>query len=107
VDHSKGPGSASFLLVGLVLLVTLAGVLLTLMPAVKCPSCCGHQNGFILKDGTKVEIARIVDADASFLFFESSDGTRRQVAMADITGPLPCDRCGDRKRVSVFSRLLH
>ena len=102
---SKVPASASAPLVGLVLLLTVAGVVLSLMPLVKCPSCRGHQRGFILKDGTTIETAAIVDGDGTNFFYQGSDGTRQQFAVADITAAWPCDRCGLRKRVSVFNRL--
>ncbi len=106
MDTPKGSGSTTFLLVGLILLLIVTGSILSFVPLVKCPSCRGRQRGFILKNGTRIEMAGILDADAEYLFLQDSDGTRRRVALADISGPWNCDRCGGRRRVSVFRRVL-
>ena len=40
--ESKRPGSITFLLVGLVLLVTVAGLFVAFVPVVLCPECKGE-----------------------------------------------------------------
>jgi hypothetical protein len=107
-NSKKRPSSITFLLVGLVLLVTGAGFMLSFVPLLECPSCQGQPRGFVLKNGTKIKVAGLVDDDEAlpYVFYKSEDGSRRRVARADISGPWGCDRCGTRNRVSVFNRYV-
>jgi hypothetical protein len=103
--EAKRSGSISSLLVGLILLLTVAGLILSVVPLARCPSCGGHQKGFVLKNGSRIEMAEIVDVGTDYVFFKSRDGSRVRVAVADISGSWGCDYCGGRKRVSILKRL--
>lgn len=79
MDQSKRPGSITFLLVGLVLLVTMAGLYVGLVPTVDCP----------------------VNQWDSFV-----DGMLRSHAVSTVT-PLDCWRCHGHGRITLLNKWLY
>jgi hypothetical protein len=99
----KRPGSITFLLVGLVLLVTGAGMFAAFVPIVKCPVCLGLSIGVVLKNGSQVPIKDVTEGAGNYVFYKTSSGERRRIDRNDIQEEMACERCSGRKRVSILN----
>ena len=82
----KRPSSITFLLVGLILLVTAVGLCLTFVPVVNCPDCVWDNNYPVVS-------------------LDTTAGRRRLEALIDhLISKKLCLRCNDTRRVSFLRR---
>jgi hypothetical protein len=101
----KRPGSITFLLVGLVLLVTIGGGVAAWVPAVVCPRCQGGNEAYELKDGSilvAVSVYETTYARDVYCFIDDK-GIERKITNADIRKHVPCPRCNGNRRIPLFN----
>jgi len=102
----KRPGSITFLLVGLVLLITAAGLFAAIVPLVQCPSCQIGVVGFVFSNGEYVPVDQVESKGGGWLYYKDAKGARHRAATSDIVALSACERCKGRKKVTLLNRCI-
>ena len=102
----KRPGSITFLLAGLVLLVTGAGLLAAFVPSVKCPDCQEGIVGYVLTNGDYVPVNLAESGGGGWLWYKDAKGARHRAATSDIEALSACERCHGKKKITLLNRCI-